>query len=333
MINKQSFGSFIREKRTQKGLTQKELAEILFLSESAISKWEMGKSYPDITVIPDICRALDVSERELINGANDTEYRRMKEEARLYRKISETFFFGFTAAYVAAFVISFICDLCINHRPTFSVTVLAALTVAFTFLPTCVRFTKKHKLAVFVGSTLLSLTLLYLVCCGKYFAIAAAGTLLGYVCVFGFPLLKKYVSPKYGRFLPLLLFAAFCVCLFLLLCVVRLTVEYRFLTGIYIAAFAVIPPAVIAVMHLVRCSALLRASADVFVSGAVMYGAQYCVNALLGIDARADYRVDFTDWTSCVNGNVYLLLLLVCLTVSAALLVMGIVRHIRNGKS
>ena len=43
MINKTTFGSFIREKRIENGLTQKELAEILFLSESAISKWEMGE--------------------------------------------------------------------------------------------------------------------------------------------------------------------------------------------------------------------------------------------------------------------------------------------------
>lgn len=51
-------------------MTQKELAEKLFLSESAISKWEKGKSYPDITMIPDICSVLGISEHELISGAN-----------------------------------------------------------------------------------------------------------------------------------------------------------------------------------------------------------------------------------------------------------------------
>ena len=88
MINKQTFGAFIREKRLEKKLTQKELAGQLFVSESAVSKWEMGKSYPDITLIPDLCKALDVSEREMIAGATDTEYRIMKNEARLYRRIS-----------------------------------------------------------------------------------------------------------------------------------------------------------------------------------------------------------------------------------------------------
>lgn len=90
MTDKTTFGKFIREKRTEKNLTQRGLADILFLSESAVSKWEMGKSYPDITLIPDLCKALDVSERELIGGANDTQYRKLKEDARLYHRITET---------------------------------------------------------------------------------------------------------------------------------------------------------------------------------------------------------------------------------------------------
>lgn len=81
MVNKSTFGQFLRQKRNEKGMTQKELAEKLFLSESAISKWEKGKSYPDITMIPDICSVLDISEHELISGANDTEYHEMKRRA------------------------------------------------------------------------------------------------------------------------------------------------------------------------------------------------------------------------------------------------------------
>lgn len=95
MVNKSTFGQFLRQKRNEKGMTQKEFAEKLFLSESAISKWEKGKSYPDITMIPDICSVLDISEHELISGANDTEYHEMKRNARVYRKIIETFFWGF----------------------------------------------------------------------------------------------------------------------------------------------------------------------------------------------------------------------------------------------
>ena len=72
MIDNRTFGSFIREKRIEKGLKQRELADILYVTESAISKWETGKSYPDITMIPSICKALDVSEKELIEETEGT---------------------------------------------------------------------------------------------------------------------------------------------------------------------------------------------------------------------------------------------------------------------
>lgn len=92
MVNKSTFGQFLRQKRNEKGMTQKELAEKLFLSESAISKWEKGKSYPDITMIPDICSVLDISEHELISGANDTEYHEMKKTHAYTERLSRSSF-------------------------------------------------------------------------------------------------------------------------------------------------------------------------------------------------------------------------------------------------
>mgnify|MGYP004421349029 CR=1 FL=1 len=49
-------GKFIRIKRENAGLSQKQFAEQLFVTESAVSKWERGVNYPDITMISDICR-------------------------------------------------------------------------------------------------------------------------------------------------------------------------------------------------------------------------------------------------------------------------------------
>ena len=46
--NKKSFGEYIRRKRQEAGLTQGELAGRLFVTESAVSKWERGLSYPDV---------------------------------------------------------------------------------------------------------------------------------------------------------------------------------------------------------------------------------------------------------------------------------------------
>ncbi|HIZ08440.1 MAG TPA: helix-turn-helix domain-containing protein, partial [Candidatus Eubacterium avistercoris] len=65
MEEKISFGKFIMKKRKEKNMTQKELAQKLFVTESAVSKWERGLSYPDISLITSICEALDITEREL----------------------------------------------------------------------------------------------------------------------------------------------------------------------------------------------------------------------------------------------------------------------------
>ena len=50
-IDNQKFGRFVAALRKEKGYTQKELAEKLFLSNKAISKWERGLSLPDIALL------------------------------------------------------------------------------------------------------------------------------------------------------------------------------------------------------------------------------------------------------------------------------------------
>ena len=52
MTDKKTFGAFIKAKRTEKNYSQKELADMLFVTEGAISKWERGKNYPDIELLP-----------------------------------------------------------------------------------------------------------------------------------------------------------------------------------------------------------------------------------------------------------------------------------------
>ena len=46
MIEKKTFGSFIKAKRIEKNYSQKDMAEQLFVTEGAVSKWERGISYP-----------------------------------------------------------------------------------------------------------------------------------------------------------------------------------------------------------------------------------------------------------------------------------------------
>ena len=61
-------GKFISELRREKNLTQAQLAEALFVSDKAISRWETGKGFPDINNLEAISKALGVSTSELLKG-------------------------------------------------------------------------------------------------------------------------------------------------------------------------------------------------------------------------------------------------------------------------
>ncbi len=50
-IDKTRFGGFVALCRKEKGLTQKQLAQRLYVSDKAVSKWERGLSLPDISLL------------------------------------------------------------------------------------------------------------------------------------------------------------------------------------------------------------------------------------------------------------------------------------------
>ena len=61
-------GGTIRILREKRKLTQKELAEIIHVSDKTISKWETDKGLPDISMIDELARALGVSIAELLTA-------------------------------------------------------------------------------------------------------------------------------------------------------------------------------------------------------------------------------------------------------------------------
>lgn len=65
-IDKKAFGTFVSNLRKEKGLTQKELSERLYVSDKAISKWETGMSIPDTTLLVPLSQILGVSVTELL---------------------------------------------------------------------------------------------------------------------------------------------------------------------------------------------------------------------------------------------------------------------------
>ena len=67
-MNNYVTGSTIKLLREKKGYTQKQLAEMLMVSDKAISKWESGRGLPDISLIEPLAKTLGVSLAELLSG-------------------------------------------------------------------------------------------------------------------------------------------------------------------------------------------------------------------------------------------------------------------------
>ena len=67
-MNQYVAGTMIRHLRESKSMTQHQLAEIIKVSDKAVSKWENGRGYPDISLIEPLANALGVSVIELFSG-------------------------------------------------------------------------------------------------------------------------------------------------------------------------------------------------------------------------------------------------------------------------
>lgn len=61
-------GKFISERRKNVGLTQKQLAEKLGITDRAVSKWETGKALPDSSIMLELCRILGITVNDLLSG-------------------------------------------------------------------------------------------------------------------------------------------------------------------------------------------------------------------------------------------------------------------------
>ena len=68
MIDNYITGSVIKSLREKKKMTQEELAEKIFVTGKAVSKWETGQGFPDISLVEPLAKALDISVIELLSG-------------------------------------------------------------------------------------------------------------------------------------------------------------------------------------------------------------------------------------------------------------------------
>jgi len=174
MVNKSEFAKFIKEKRTAQQLTQEQFAETLFVSPTAVSKWERGITYPDITLIAQICKTLDISEHEFITACDDTQTRSRERDANYYRKLRKIALWAAHIVFAIPLVICLIMAIyniyyfidrgtrAFSIRSLFIldfVSMLAAMMAAYSVV--CLPFllrnkTRKQKLQICIGAAGLS---------------------------------------------------------------------------------------------------------------------------------------------------------------------------------
>lgn len=68
-------GEFICENRKKLGMSQKELANRLHITDKAVSKWERGLSFPDISMLIPISEVLEISLYDILTGGKNHEQR------------------------------------------------------------------------------------------------------------------------------------------------------------------------------------------------------------------------------------------------------------------
>lgn len=83
MMNQKQIGRFIAQKRKEKNLTQMQLAETLGVSNKTVSKWENGNCMPDYSIIKPLCKELEITVSELMDGEEKDDIRENAEDMRI----------------------------------------------------------------------------------------------------------------------------------------------------------------------------------------------------------------------------------------------------------
>ena len=81
MVDQIRIGKFIAESRRAKDLTQRQLADLLSISDKTVSKWECGKGLPEVSLMLPLCAALDMTVNDLLSGerVSSTDYQKKAE--------------------------------------------------------------------------------------------------------------------------------------------------------------------------------------------------------------------------------------------------------------
>lgn len=347
MEEKISFGKFIIKKRKEVNLTQKELAEKLYVTESAVSKWERGISYPDITLVAAICEALQISEHELLTASDDYQQKEIERQAKSFRNIVRTYSWTFYLLYGISLVTCFICNIAVNHELSWFFIVLTAEMIAFslTNIPVLV---KKHRGSITLGTFYLSLNLLLFTCCiytgGDWFFIAFISILFAFVVVF-LPFVLRdletvFIKKTLGKELLLRHKSLLCIILDTLLLFLLLAVSCAY-TGngssfaaiaLPVALFSILLPWVfLLVIRYIKINGLFKTAICLFTSGIYIFFVNSVLNVIIDHESFRMPKYNLSNWTqNYINGNILLLTTIICVGMAVLFAIGGILLEVKR---
>lgn len=341
-----NFGEFLRSKRLEKKLTQKNIASILYVSESTVSKWEKNVCHPDITLIPKLSKILEVSEHELITASIDNDSREEKIQAKKWRTLSFSWSLVFYLLYGITILTCFICNLAITKTLSWFWIVLSALILSFTFtnLP---KHIKKYRLIILPLSIYLALCLLLGVCAiytnGNWFFIVTLSISLGFVIIFTPIYISRYKIfyklKKYNDFLSVGIDFLFINLLLFIIDIYTYTNNYSTNHWYLQLAFPIVSSIYLLLtmfmcVRFLKLNRVLKASIIMFLINSI-----YCFIPLIlksdnpniqkEIESLNIFKADLSNWNIeiLLERNIHLIIFLTVLVLGIMFLIWGLIKH------
>lgn len=329
MESKQAFGAYIKQKRSELGYSQRELAGKLFVTESAVSKWERGVSYPDITQITPLCEALQVSEHELVTASDDWRQRKLEKEAAAHKKVRIVWLISLAVLYIGTAIAAIFGPNNSSLQPV-AIIVCCLWLACFTHVPV---IAKNNKVVLTMISSYVVLNALMVIMLAQQgqIGIADAGTVVA-ALLFSFslvllPIILKLLSEHLIS--PVFKHKAF-VCLFadsvfLLMLVYVFNTKASITLGFQFCGIAIvllIPVWVTFLLIRYLPTELPYRLAGAFaLFGFWVFLAGGLINILFGLPFDLHLKVNFLDWSTypAVNDNLCWTVMIICLLVAGIL--------------
>ncbi len=345
-----SFGEFLKLKRREKNLTQKDLANELYVSESTVSKWEKDVAHPDLSMVGKLSEILGVTEHELINASVDNLTRTNSIQAKKWRTLSFSWNLFFYISYGIALFTCFIVNLAVDKTLSWFFIVLFSILLSTTFT-TIPQYIKSLRIIFIPLSELTALLLLLLVCNiylgGKWFLISAIPIFFGFIVIF-LPIIiaKATIIPKaIKKHNALICIVTDFILLLLMLLYVCLYVGGSWFIDIALPFSSLvffISLVTVLIIRYLKTNRFIKAGLslllwDFFVGlGGIYIVVPILENAGVSLEDSVDYNpfsANFSIWQGdCISYNVTLIIF-ICLTILSVLfIILGINRYKKQSK-